>query len=165
MQQIKTFLHGKVMGHGLHQPRLARTGRPVKKDDPRSREVFRGWIAFVQERRVVRLILETNSRRTPHGKNAEFQDLTPITCSNHLKASLYLEKDRRLLDIRPFLRFDPGQIGLKKFYLGAIRDFIKQMRIGDSGTEKIKGQSDILFNDFIFSHFLNPLIYLSLSSI
>jgi hypothetical protein len=32
----------------------------------------------------------------------------------------------------------------------------------DSGPEKIKRQSDILFNDFIFSHFRNPLIYLSL---
>ena len=82
--------------------------------------------------------------------------------SNHLKVSLHLEKNRRLLHIPPFLCFDPGQIGLKKFYLGAVRDYIKQMRIGDGGSEKIKGQSDILFNNFIFSNFLNPLTYLSL---
>ncbi len=79
-----------------------------------------------------------------------------------MKVSPHLEKDRLPLRIHPFLRFNPGQIRLKKFYLRTIGDFIKQMRIGDGCTNKIKGQSNILFNDFIFSHFLRPLIYLSL---
>jgi len=82
--------------------------------------------------------------------------------SNPLKVSPHLEKDRLPLHIRPFLRFNPGQIRLKKFYLRTARDFIKQMRIGDGCTNKIKGQSNILFNDFISSHFLRPLIYRSL---
>ena len=79
-----------------------------------------------------------------------------------MKVSPHLEKDWRPLHIRPFLCFNPGKIRLKKFYLRTVRDFIKQMRIGNGCTNKIKGQSDILFNDFIFSHFLRPLIYLSL---
>jgi len=42
---------------------------------------------------------------------------------------------------------------LKKFYLGAVRDFVKQMRIGDGGANEVEGQSDVFLDDFI----LRPL--------
>jgi len=60
----------------------------------------------------------------------------------------------RIPRIRPFLRFNPGKIRLKKFYLGTVRDFVKQMWIGDGGANEIKGQSYVFFDDFIFLIFL-----------
>src|SRR3989339_1071227 len=64
--------------------------------------------------------------------------------SNHLKVSFNPEDNRRLLHISPFLRFNPGKIRLKKFYLGAVRDFTQPFGVRSCILAFCEGQGIFL---------------------
>jgi hypothetical protein len=42
------------------------------------------------------------------------------------------------------------KVRLKKFYLGSVRNFGKQMWISDGGTSKIECQSDVYLDDSLY---------------